>query len=203
MMSNQAAEARFERVEPYLRPAQVEDLRDEMQTIEQTLSAPSFVQNQIQDRGAMRKHYVRMRAQMENDAPQPYSEAERDAAAEREAELAETIKRGMPTHAEMRRNPSGAVDKHRGWESRNKANIQEWKNIRLRMHATGMIDGPRDASDIANVEILRPQRSAQEGAMHGEQIVGKTISLPSGQVRSQNHASPEQRAETKAKFGDK
>jgi hypothetical protein len=37
----------------------------------------------------------------------------------------------MPSQEEMRKAPPGAVDKHMGWEKRNKPKIAEWKNLRF------------------------------------------------------------------------
>lgn len=201
-MNATATNGRLERIEPYLRPHQVDSLIEDKASIEATLSAPAHVTAAIQDRGAMLKQHREVSRQLRDDAPKPYVADEKDAAVKRAAELEEAITTGMPTHAEMRRNPHGAADKHRMWEERQLHNILEWKNIKLRMLSSGMIDGPADARDVANVETLRPTYSAQELAMHGEQIVGKTISLPPGKIKSRNHMSEADRAAMKAKYGD-
>ena len=196
-----APAGRLERTEPYLRPHHVDSLLEDKRGIEDTLSN-QFLSNAVQDRGAMMRHHRQITTQLRDDAPKPYVAEEQDVANKRVAELEDLITTGMPTQAEMRRNPSGAVDKHRLWEERNLQNILEWKNVRLRMHASGMIDAPGDARDVANIEMLRPRYSAQEVAMHGEQIVGKTISLPNGKIKSRNHMSAEDRAAMQAKYGD-
>ena len=192
---------RFERTTPYLRPNQTQELMEDKRSIEGVLDprAPAFVTNQIQDRGAMRRQLLHIDKRLHEDSPKPYVGPEQDAAVARLAELEDKITAGMPTQAEMRRNPAGAVDKHRLWEQRNKKHILEWKNIRLRAHASGMIDGVADAQDVANVERLRPVNSPQEGLMHGEQIQGRTISLPPGKVGIRNVMSDADRAAEKAK----
>lgn len=83
---------------------------------------------------------------------------------------------GIPTQAEMRRNPSGAVDKHQNWQYRNKQRMAEWKNIRLRLHASGALENVRpDATDVANFEQFRPSGGPGELNMHNEQIQGKVM----------------------------
>lgn len=201
-MNATVTDGRLERLEPYLRPNQVDDLLEERKGIEKTLNAPAYAQSAIADRGAMMRHHRHITHQLTHDSPKPYVEDERDVAVKRVADLEEKIQVGMPTHAEMRRNPHGAVDKHRLWEERNLNRILEWKNVRLRMHASGMIDGPSDARDIANIETMRPTYSPQELAMRGEQIPGKVMSMPRGKIASRNHMSDEDRAALKAKYGD-
>ena len=201
-MNATVTDGRLERLDPYLRPHQIEDMIEERSGIEKTLSATASAQNAIVDRGAMMKHHRHLTDQITHHSPKPYVENERDAAVKRAADLEEQMLVGMPTHAEMRRNPHGAVDKHRLWEERNLNRVLEWKNVRLRMHASGMIDGPADARDIANIETIRPTYSAQELAMRGEQIQGKTISMPRGKIASRNHMSDEDREALRAKYGD-
>lgn len=192
--TNNVPAGRFERTAPLLRPNQVEEMLEDQRNIEATMRAPAHVSSQITDRAAMRRQMQHIKTQLHENAPEPYVGEECDLARVRLAELEEKITAGMPTQAEMRRNPSGAVDKHRGWERRHKMDVLEWKNIRLRMHAAGMLDEIPDAQDVANIERLRPRSSSQELNMHGEQIPGKMIMLPPGQIESRNHASDEDRA---------
>lgn len=162
-----------EKTQPLLRPHQVENMREEQKRIEGMLQAPPHVSAAIQDRGELRRQLNSIVRSLESQSPKPYREEEVDAAIAREAELRESILNGMPTSAEMRRNPAGAVDKHRKWEERNKKAILEWKNVRLRMHETGILDELRDAKDVANFEKYRPTGASHELNMHGEQISGK------------------------------
>lgn len=189
---------RFERLQPYLRQTQIASLEDEKRGIEATLQAPGFVQNQIQDRGAMQRQIRAIDRQLQTDTPRPYGETERDAAVARERDLREKIREGMPTQAEMRRNPAGATDKHRAWEKARKADVLEWKNVRVRMHASGMIDGVRDAQDVANIETFRPAHASHELNMENAQIPGKDIYLPSGPIAVRNVMSDEDREAHKA-----
>lgn len=74
----------------------------------------------------------------------------RDALAKRQVELRESIKEGMLTHEEMRRNPPGAVDQHRKWERAKKDAITEYKNV------SRALEPFSDAKDLASVELFRP-----------------------------------------------
>lgn len=192
--------ARVERTEPYLRPQQVRDLVEETEGIEAMLSAPPHIANQIQDRGAMMRHLRHVRHDLETNSPTPYRDAERDPAAKREAELLKKITAAMPTQAEMRRNPHGAVDKHRDWERRCKQDLLEWKNLRLRMHVSGMLDELPDARDVANIERYRPAQASHELGMHDVQIEAKQFFMPTGPIKAQNVMHPEEVIELRTKM---
>ncbi len=192
-MPDEQTSERLERTDPYLRPNQASELLEERNGLESMLNAPSHISGQIQDKASMMRHMRHIETTLHKDLPKPYVETEKDNAATRERELRESMLLGIPTHAEMRKNPPGATDKHRSWESRNKVDLQEWKNIRLRMHATGMLNAPDDASDVANFEQFRPHGGAQELNFDNAQIPGQQYSFPSGQISIQNVASPEER----------
>jgi hypothetical protein len=193
------AKGRFERVEPFLRPHQVSELMSEKSAIEQTLQQPSHITAQIQNRGQMVKQARHIDQSLHENTPQPYLDAERDEAAKRERELREKWTSGMPTQAEMRRAPAGAVDKHRTWEAHNKRDIFEWKNIRLRMHASGMLDEHPDAREVANIEQFRPVYSPTELPMENKLVNGKDIFLPNGPVQVRNVMSDEDREAMRAR----
>ena len=108
--------------------------------------------------------------------------------------MREEFLQGMPTQAEMRKNPSGATDKHRLWQSRTGRAVQKWKHIRLRLHAGGDLTELRDASDIANIEQFRPVGGAQELGMQNTQIPGTEYHVPKG-VPSTVVITDEQRQE--------
>ena len=167
-----------EETTPKLRPWQAEKLNEEKRRLEETLTAPPHIANQIQDRGMLARQLRRLNTQIETQIPKPYSAGDLDLAVARERELLEEITTGMPTQAEMRRNPAGARDKHRAWEKRNKVKILEWRNIRLRRRATGASDDPDDARDICNIEIHRPVGGPGELNMDHEQIPGQHYYLP-------------------------
>ena len=189
------AEARVERLEPYLRPNQINDLVDEKKGIEGTLHAPSYVSNQLQDRGAMIRQARAIDKQLFDNSPRPYVETEIDPAVRREGELRERLSSTMLTQAEMRRNPYGATDKLRAWEGKYKQDVLEWKNLRLRLHVSGLIDEHPDAREVANLEQFRPAYSPQELTMRGEQIQGKQMFLPPGPIEAKNVMSVSDRVD--------
>ena len=166
------SEAFQESTKSLFRPHQVEQSKEEIKRLENTLNAPPHIAAQIQDRGEMTRQLRSLRHDMETQAPKPYL-GELDVATKRSVQLRDEIIVGMPTHAEMRRNPVGATDKNRKWEKRNKAKILEWKNIQLRLHAGGHLDELEDSKDVANFERHRPTDASHELNMHGEQIPGK------------------------------
>jgi hypothetical protein len=176
----QVAEGRFESTTQLMRQDQVEGQAAEGKRISEMLNDPRpHVQSQIQERGAALSNLKRINKTIEDQMPRGYGPAEVDAAISREAQLREDWTTGMPTESEMRRNPAGAVDKHRAWEARHKLNILEWKNIRRRLLAGGNIDAPIDARDIANIEMFRPAPGAVgEMNMHNEQISGAITHYP-------------------------
>ncbi|MGE0372990.1 MAG: hypothetical protein AB7Q01_14065 [Gammaproteobacteria bacterium] len=188
------APQRVERLEPYLRPNQINELVEERNGIEATLTGPDHVRNVVQDRAAMVRQIRAIDRQLAENAPKPYAETEIDNAARREAELRERLTSTMLTQAELRRNPVGAADKLRGWERTYKQDVLEWKNLRLRLHASGHIDDVPDAQDVANLERFRPAYSPNELNMRGEQIQGKQFFMPQGPIEIKNVMSEEERA---------
>lgn len=160
---------------PLLRPAQVDEVKDEAARLQSVVEAPSWQRAAISDMSEVRRQLRAAMHQLERQTPRAYDDMTLDRAAAREAELREQILQGMPTQEEMRRNPAGAVDKHRLWEMRNKRRIDEWKNIRLRLHASGALDELPDARDVANLEKYRPTGGSHQLNMHNEQIPGKQI----------------------------
>jgi hypothetical protein len=98
---------------------------------------------------AKRRNYIE--ETLEDNSPPPLTAEQRDAAVKRERELAAFIQEGMPTDADMRRNPVGMVDLHMKWEAAKKAAILEWKNFRV------LLNPDAKEQDLANVESLRPR----------------------------------------------
>lgn len=187
------AAAPVERTAPYLRPHQVQALNAEKNAIIDTLQAPDYIRNQIHDKGALVKQVRSIEKLLHEDGPKVYAEGEIDPAVRRERELRDDLTHGMPTQAEMRRAPPGAVDKHRKWEAENKAKILEWKNLRIRLHASGMLDEHPTATDVANLERFRPVGGAHELNMDNALIDGKSIHLPP-RIAVTNVMSEEDRA---------
>lgn len=165
-----------------LRPAQMEEMTDEISRLERLVGAPTtelgmVVQKGV-DRGAALRRLRALKRDHDQQAPLPYKSTDLDLAVRRRKELLDTFTNGMPTQAEMRRNPAGAVDKHRAWERRNKKVIAEFKNIELRLHASGGSMRLRDEVDVANIERFRPVGGSGELNMHNEQITGKSFFIP-------------------------
>ena len=141
----------------------------------------------------MRRQLRALNAQLVSQSPKAYKSDEVDKAVAREKVLREQFTEGMLTQAEMRKTPTGAVDKHIAWERRNKEAILEWKNIRLRLQESGGIDGMTDARDVANIERYRPVGGSGELPMHNPLIAGKDIHLPPV-VKAQNVAAEDDKA---------
>lgn len=166
-----------ETMTPLLRPGQVNEAKEDKKNIDNVLSTP-FLRNQVEDVGALVTQLRKIDRQLETFTPREYGPSEIDAAVTRERELREQFVQGMPTGAEMRRNAAGAVDKHMAWEARNKSAIMEWKNIRLRLLASGALGDVTHAADVANVELFRPTSSSQELDLSTAQIVRPTHHIP-------------------------
>lgn len=161
-----------------LRPNDVERLQDESKQIESMINAPRHVAEVVENRGALIRRLHTIKQQIEDQAPKPYAAQEIDSAVFREEALRAAITEAMPTQAEMRRKPAGAVDRHLTWEQRCKKKLLEWKNIRLRLHAGGNLSLHPLARDVCNIEMFRPSKSSTELGMHSAEIPGKSIFLP-------------------------
>lgn len=154
-----------------LRPHQVAEGKEELANIEATLSAPPHIRSRISDVGQMRDRHKRLKTELEKYTPRAFLTGERDAALKEFATLEDQIKAGMPSSEEMRRNPPGAVSKHRAWESENTPRILRYKNIGLRLAAGGDLPAYlKHAGDISNIERLRPRTTSHQLAMDGAQI---------------------------------
>ncbi len=154
--------------ENVLHPRQVEEIR---QLRDQKMAmagghavgpgGPSLarvIQSQIQDAESLGKEITHLGKMLDDQAPKPIPDDRLDEAVQLEHDLADSIREGMPSQAEYRRNTAGAVDRHRAWEKAKKSKVLKWKHIRRRMHATGISDfGLDDEADVSNVEKLRPR----------------------------------------------
>jgi hypothetical protein len=151
---------------------------EEQKRLEDTLGGPAHLAGMVQNRGDMIRQLRQLKNQLDMQKPRAYEGAELDRAVKRELELREEITQGMPTQAEMRRNPTGVVDKLMRWNERNKFKVGEWKNMRLRLFESNALPNDIGPRDVANLERYRPRGGAQEMNMHGEQIEGAIIHLP-------------------------
>ncbi len=162
-----------------LHPRQVVELNDTKRKLESILAGPQVIGGIVQDKGHAGRQLTdtdRMLAQ----APKAIPADEIDAAVKLETELRERWSGSdMPTHAEMRRNAPGCVDKHRAWDSKYKATVLRWKQIRRRLHASGISEHRQaDEGDISNVEMYRPVGGSAEMSLDNAQIPGKIMKLP-------------------------
>lgn len=161
---------RFETTEPLMRPHQVREHEEDLRATKKMLSAPEFIRGQLASVGDARKRMVKTEKMLEEQAPKPYAAVQKDAAVKREKELRDRIVPAMQSDKEMRHNPAGAVDRLLRFERRFKKDINEWKNIRLRLNADASVDGLADEVDVANLEQYRPRESSQDLNMHDPQV---------------------------------
>jgi hypothetical protein len=152
-----------------LRPRQVQESREELSRIEGMLNAPSHVRSKISDPRAMAARAHRLKDELDKFTPKAFSPTEKDVAVRAFNRLRDEIAVGMPSSEEMRRNPPGAVQKHQSWERRNKTKVLEWKNIGLRLQASGDLDDALGDAAI-NVELLRNHSTNRDLSMDGAQI---------------------------------
>jgi len=155
--------------------------RDELDQITKQSQQPGYVQGAItaEGRQALSKRKRQIEKDLQAGTALELTGQAKDALAKREVELADSIKAGMLTTEEMRRNPVGAVDRHRLWERRNKVKILEWKNIRRALNQDS------DEKDLSNVEVLRPSMIPLNGAatfMAGAQIPGQFAMTPAAKA---------------------
>jgi len=167
-----------EQTDPLLLPDQAERLKGEVESLEGMLSAPPYIRNQIQDVPGQARMLRGLKERLSREEPKAYAMTDLDKAKKRERELVAEFTEGMPTQAEMRRNPAGAVDKHLAWEKRNKAKVMEWKNIRRRLHVSGDGDGTYEVRDLSNAEIHRPAGGPGEMNLDNCQIPGANYFIP-------------------------
>lgn len=162
-----------------LHPRQVAEMRETAAQQKEMLTAPAYIRSQIQDPQALANSITHLEDVLAKEAPQPIPAGRMDEAVKLEASLREAWLEGMPTQAEMRRNPPGAVDKNRAWDRRVKTQVLLWKHMRRRLHASGVSDfGLDDEADISNIEKFRPRSSPTELGLNPAQIEGKIIALP-------------------------
>ena len=151
---------------PLLRPHQVENHENEIKVLETQLTNPA-----VQDKGEVRKRLLRTRQQLEQQRPRaPETPEEEGRMHKRADELLSEIVPSMCSQEEMRKNPTGSVDKYQNGEASSwmKKKILEWKNLMLRLKP-----GEREA---ANLERHRPKVSTLN--LDNAQIPGKAFYIP-------------------------
>jgi hypothetical protein len=174
-----------------LRPHEVREHKEELRQLEAAAQQPAFITgaSKAPQEAAMRRRKIK--EILDTKEPQKFSSETMKDALAAEKKLRDEITSGMPTQAEMRRNPPGAIDKLRAWEARNKPKVLKWKNLRLRLHASGETFGGLER-DVANIEVYRPRGGAGELSMDNAQIPGKSIYIP-GNVEVRNVMSDDER----------
>ncbi len=172
-----------------LRPNQVNEYKAEERDLIEKLKQPET------DKGAANGQLMRLRRSLENQTPKEVLGKAKDAMLKENKELLSSILDGMPSQEEMRKNPPGAVGKHRMWDKRTKEDVIRWKNNELRLNA-----GSEDP-DICNLERHRPKKSSL--SMDNAQIPGTDYYFPNGPVPLQNVMSDEDKesnADTRTKL---
>ncbi len=165
--------------ENVLHPRQVTELNETKARLAGMLSAPPYIRDQLADGGAGVQKQIRDIDNMLKQAPEPIPPDEIDAAMKSEVLLREKWLEGMPTQAEMRRNPPGAVDKNMAWQKRTKKDVARWKRLRRQLHASGISEHKLvDEGDVSNIEMYRPRGGSGEMGMDNAQIDGKDYHLP-------------------------
>ena len=158
-----------------LHPRQITEITEQKAQLQEILSAPPHIRNQLQQGGAAVRKQVQDAEALLRQAPKPFSSEEIDGAVKAEKELRNSWLEGMPTQAEMRRNPPGAVDKNIAWNRAKKNDVLKWKNLRRRLQASEVSGIPEN--DVSNIEMYRP--SSGDMNMDNAQISGKDFHIPS------------------------
>jgi hypothetical protein len=151
----------------YLTHRQVQNLQDDIKDLESSLGDPRA---QFGDRGSALKQFKQLQRDLDTGAPPDTTPEQRDALAREEKALREEIVPAMPSQAEMRRKPPGAVGKHMAFEKAFKAKILRWKNIRR------ILNKGNDDPDISNLELYRGTKSTLN--MDNAEIPGKEFFIP-------------------------
>lgn len=160
-----------------LHPRQVQELKSDRAEFEANLSGP--FRDQIENPEAVRRQ-IRETDKVLQQAAKPIPADQIDVAVKLEQTLRDGWLNGMPSQAEMRKNPPGAVDRHRKWEVETKVPyVLPWKALRCRLHASGISESHLpDQGDISNIEMYRPKGGSGELSMDNAQIPGKSWHLP-------------------------
>lgn len=141
--------------ENLLRPPQYDELKKEKEEIDYKLHGPW--KHLVQKPGRLLQRSKEVDKQLAQQLPEPITNPlEKNQLYATEKALREKITHGMLSQEEMRKNPAGAVDRHRRWERANKPDIMKWKNVRLQL-AADQGDPSTWDRDTANLEQFRPE----------------------------------------------
>lgn len=164
----------------YLKAREIEECKTELQQIDNMLSPQNIARQAMTSdgRATLARRRVSLEDKLESQAAPDLTPQAKDALAKRLVDLEAKIKVGMPTHEEMRRNPAGAVDRHRRWEAMNKNAVLERRNILIALNPGD------DSKDLTNIDLIRPY-AAQTGAatfMPDAQIPGHFAMTPAAKA---------------------
>jgi len=128
-----------------LRHRQRSEMQEERDNLEKQSKNPH-----LQHPGEVVKEMRRLDKQLLTQSPKTLTPIEKDTLSRVQKELTDSIRSGMVSHEDMRRNPPGAVHRHMQWEKANKKKIHLWKNIKIQLD-------PENADpDLSNLEMIRP-----------------------------------------------
>ena len=164
----------------YLKAREIEECKTELQQIDNMLSPQNIARQSMTSdgRATLARRRVSLEDKLEAQAAPNLTPQAKDALAKRLGDLEEKIRVGMPTHEEMRRNPAGAVDKHRRWERLNKDAVLERRNILIALNPGD------DSKDLTNIDLIRPSSVAPGAAtfMPDAQIPGHFAMTPAAKA---------------------
>lgn len=151
----------------YLADRQVREIKDEIDTIERSVSSPNA---KLQDKHSAHKQLRALRADMEKQMAPETTPEQRDQLAKDERELRQKIVEAMPSQEEMRKCPPGAIGKEVRFQKTFKTKIIQWKNT------IRMLEAGNDDPDVSNLEKFRPKASTLN--MDNAIIQGKQYFIP-------------------------
>ena len=149
----------------YLYPRQIEEAEQELEDIDRQVKTATAVPEMNIDTGILFKRRKTLREQLDRGRPPPTTPQERDALAKQALVLEGEIRRGMPSHEDMRHATgkdfhAGTQGRHQKWQEdkEKKKKILTWKDILARLDPTNTDPNYR------NVERLRPSKVPQHTA---------------------------------------
>ena len=174
--------------ENYLRPQQIQDLKQDIESCDRQLGNANPLEQVDRRKVAMRRR--RLQHDLDSQSPPVLGETERVALERERDSLEETLRKKMPPRDIMMRNPSGAVGKNMAFEKRYKKDVRRWKTLQV------VLNQDSDDPDIANAERLRPDTDNLVNYADA-QIPPKIMSIPSPQFQ-QNYENVQWDGEAEA-----
>ena len=122
----------------------------EAEELEGVLSDP-YARKRITNPDVLKRRAAATRRDLVTQTPPATTARQRDKLLALTRACEASIREGMPTAQEMRRNPPGVADRHRRWDRAKKLSVLLWKSARQ------ILDPHNDDKDYLNVETLRRQ----------------------------------------------